>query len=116
MSSLKDDVDKTQSSWPESPSIQSCRTQNNFDMSVTAPVSHVEMWPHSRLGGGLVGKPPATAVLMLSSPNAPLKSVGASVTRVCHPQNGPARRRTTSARTACRRTRRRGSRRCRRTS
>jgi len=43
MSSLKDDVDKTQLSAHDSPSIQSCRTQNNIDMSVTSEVSHVEM-------------------------------------------------------------------------
>ena len=40
------DAAETQSSHHESPSIQFCRTQNKYDMSVTPPVSHVEMWPY----------------------------------------------------------------------
>ena len=47
MSSLKDDVVKTQSSYRDWPSIHLRRTQNNRDMSVTSPVSHVEMWPYA---------------------------------------------------------------------
>ena len=66
MSSLKDDVDKTQRSfWYESPSIQSCRTQNKCDMSVTAPVSHVEMWPYVASAAALSESHAATAVVML---------------------------------------------------
>ena len=44
MSSLKDDVDKTQSSWPDRPSNPAARKT-----SATYPspdVSHVEMWPY----------------------------------------------------------------------
>merc|ERR1739841_226659 len=82
MSSLKDDVDKTQSSWYESPSIQSRRTQNNHDMSVTSDVSHVEMWPYVASAAVASASHAVTAVRILSSPNAPSKDVGAGVTHM----------------------------------
>merc|ERR1739841_449518 len=67
MSSLKDDVDKTQLSYHDWPSIQSCRTQNKCDMSVTPPVSHVEMWPYVASAAARSSIQARTAVRILAS-------------------------------------------------
>ena len=66
MSSLNDAAE-TQSSHHESPSIQFCRTQNNFDISVTSDVSHVEMWPYVASAAVASAIHAATASLMLLS-------------------------------------------------
>ena len=44
--------------------------QNKNDMSVTPPVSHVEMWPYSASAAALSESQRATAVLMLSLSSA----------------------------------------------
>ena len=67
MSSLKDEDDKTQSSKDEYWSIHDWRTQNKYDISVTLPVAHVEMWPYVVSVDALFESHAATAVLMLLS-------------------------------------------------
>ena len=61
------------------PSIQSCRTQNNRDMSVTPDVSHVEMWPYVRMAAARSENQRATAVLIVLSSATSGVAVGAGV-------------------------------------
>ena len=51
-------------------------------MSVTPDVSHVEMWPYVASAAARSSIQARTAVRILSSPNAPSKNVGASVTHM----------------------------------
>ena len=68
MSSLKDDADC--GSWQplksELPSIQECRAQNKYDMSVTPDTSQVEMWPYVASAPVASASHASRAVLMLS--------------------------------------------------
>ena len=60
MSSLKDTAAVLQPSFPD------C-AQNKDDMSVTPEVSHVEMWPYTRMAATRFENQSATAVLMVLS-------------------------------------------------
>ena len=65
MSSLKDAAAVLQLTTPASSS--SSAPQNNRDMSVTALVTHVEMWPYNASAAAASASHAATAVLMLPS-------------------------------------------------
>ena len=75
MSSLKDAA-------AELHLLSQSHAENKYDMSVTSDVSHVEMWPYIASAAARSSIQARTAVRMLSSPNAPSKNVGASVTHM----------------------------------
>merc|ERR1719324_1411558 len=75
MSSLKDAA-------AELHLLSQSHAENKCLMSVTSDVSHVEMWPYIASAAARSSIQARTAVRMLSSPNAPSKNVGASVTHM----------------------------------
>ena len=46
---------------------RSCAAQNRYDMSVTAPVSHVETWPYVAMAAARFESQRSTAVRMVAS-------------------------------------------------
>merc|ERR1719482_1687563 len=62
--------------------LSQSHAENKCLMSVTSDVSHVEMWPYIASAAALSSIQARTAVRMLTSPNAPSKNVGASVTHM----------------------------------
>ena len=54
--------------------------QNKYDMSVTPPVSHLEMWPYVRMAAARSENQSDTAVLIVLSSAISGATVGAAVT------------------------------------
>jgi len=73
MSSLKDAAAELQSAAHDAVDDD---PQNKCDMSVTPPVSHVEMWPYAASAVALSESHAATAVLMVLSSSAMPFTVG----------------------------------------